>query len=135
MIAMLQRISCVDQIKIDAVSFSSILQIGDSEQIQALSRALAVQREAEIFLDNEGNFAAFPIFSETIPFQPAVEENVVFSTHNLNPVLKVRNIDILGASSSSVVHLGNSSNIAMEARVKHIRQLLPRNNMLNGEDR
>lgn len=132
---MLQRISCVDQIKIDAVSFSSILQIGDSEQIQALSRALAVQREAEVFFDNEGNFAAFPIFSETIPFQPAVEENVVFSTHNLNPVLKVRNIDILGASSSSVVHLGNSCNIAMEARVKHIRQLLPRNNMSNGEDR
>ncbi|MBT2694352.1 spore germination protein GerPE [Bacillus sp. ISL-55] len=131
---MLQRISCVDHIKIDAVSFSSILQIGDSEQILALSRALAVQREAEIFFDNEGNFGAFPIFSETIPFQPAVEENLVFSTHNLNPVLKVRNIDILGASSSSVVHLGNSSNIAMEARVKHIRQLLPRNGISNGEE-
>lgn len=134
MIAMLQRITCVDHIKIDAVSFSSIFQIGDSEQIQALSRALAVQREAEIFFDNEGNFASYPIFSETIPFQPTVEENVVFSTHNLNPVLKVRNIDIMGASSSSVVHLGNSRNIAMEARVKHIRQLLPRMNMSNGED-
>jgi spore germination protein PE len=133
-IAMLQRISCVDNIKVDAISFSSIFQIGDSEQIQALSRALAVQREAEVFFDNEGNFAAFPIFSETIPFQPEVEENIVFSTHNLNPVLKVRNIDILGASSSSVVHLGNSTNIAMEARVKHIRQLLPRENMSNGED-
>ncbi|MBT2684284.1 spore germination protein GerPE [Bacillus sp. ISL-37] len=125
---MLQRITCVDHIKIDSVSFSSIFQIGDSEQIQAVSRALAVQREAEIFFDNEGNFDAFTVFSEAIPFQAADDENVTFSTHNLNPVLKVRNIDILGASSSSVVHLGNSRNIAMEARVKHIRQLLPRNN-------
>lgn len=132
MIAMLQRITCVDHIKIDSVSFSSIFQIGDSEQIQAISRALAVQREAEIFFDNEGNFDVFPIFSEPIPFQPTDEENVVFSTHNLNPVLKVMNIDILGASSSSVVHLGNSRNIAMEARVKHIRQLLPRNDKTNG---
>ncbi len=128
MIAMLRRITCVDHIKIDSVSFSSIFQIGDSEQIQAISRALAVQREAEIFFDNEGNFNAYSIFSEAIPFQPADAENVTFSTHNLNPVLKVRNIDIMGASSSSVVHLGNSCNIAMEARVKHIRQLLPRNN-------
>ncbi|WP_041967412.1 spore germination protein GerPE [Mesobacillus selenatarsenatis] len=124
---MLQRITCVDHIKIDSVSFSSIFQIGDSEQILAVSRALAVQREAEIFFDNEGNFDAFPVFSEAIPFQPPDEE-IIFSTHNLNPVLKVRNIDILGASSSSIVHLGNSRNIAMEARVKHIRQLLPRNN-------
>jgi spore germination protein PE len=124
---MLQRITCVDHIKIDSVSFSSVLQIGDSEQIEAFSRALAVQREAEIFFDNEGNFASYPVFSEAIPFQPAEEQNFVCSTHNLNPVLKVRNIDILGASSSSVVHLGNSRNIAMEARVKHIRQLLPRN--------
>ncbi|MBT2640620.1 spore germination protein GerPE [Bacillus sp. ISL-41] len=130
---MLQRTTCVDHIKIDSVSFSSIFQIGDSQQIQALSRALAVQREAEIFFDNEGNYDAFPVFSEAIPFQPAEEESVNFSSQNLNPVLKVRNIDILGTSSSSVVHLGNSHNISMEARVKHIRQLLPRNNTSNGE--
>ena len=133
MIAMLQRIACVDHIKIDSVSFSSIFQIGDSEQIQVVSRALAVQREAEIFFDNEGNFNAFSVYSEAIPFQPADEDNVVFSTHNINPVLKVRNIDILGASSSSVVHLGNTGNISAEARVKHIRQLLPRKNNSNEE--
>ncbi|MBS8263007.1 spore germination protein GerPE [Mesobacillus boroniphilus] len=129
---MLQRITCVDHIKIDSVSFSSIFQIGDSEQIQAFSRALAVQREAEIFFDKEGNFDVYPVFSEGIPFQPT-DECIVTSTQNLNPVLKVRNIDIMGASSSSVVHLGNSRNISMEARVKHIRQLLPRNNKSSGE--
>lgn len=122
---MLQRTACVDRIKVDSVSFSSIFQIGDSQHIQALSRALAVQREAEIFFDNEGSFAAYPIFSEAIPFTP-VDEIISSFTQNLNPVLKVRNIEIMGASSSSVVHLGNSCHISMEARVKHIRQLLPR---------
>lgn len=115
----------MDQIKINSVIFSSVLQIGDSQQIQAYSRALAVQREKEIFFDNEGNFASHPVFSEPIPFQSDIE-TVNSSTQNLNPFLKVRSIDILGVSSSSVVHLGNSCSISMEARVKHIRQLLPR---------
>ena len=70
---MIQRTACVDKIKIDSVSFSSILQIGDSEEIRALSRAIAVQREAEIFFDNEGNFASYPVFSEAIPIQPINE--------------------------------------------------------------
>lgn len=127
---MFQRTACVDTIKVDSVSFSSILQIGDSQQIQALSRAIAVQREAEIFFGNEGSFAAYSIFSEQIPYLPA-DENISSSTQNLNPMLKVRNIEIMGVSSSSVVHLGNSSHISMEARVKHIRQLLPRKEQNN----
>ncbi len=122
---MLKRTSIVDQIKIDSVIFSSVFQIGDSQQIQGFSRALAVQREQEEFYGNEGEFSAFPIFSELITFQPDVE-TIVSSTQNINPVLKVRSIDILGVSSSSVVHLGNTCNVSMEARVKHIRQLLPR---------
>lgn len=121
----LQRIASVDQIKIDSVIFSSVFQIGDSQQIQAFSRALAVQREREIFFDNEGNFASYPIFSEPIPFQSEIE-TVYSSTHNLNPVINVRSIDILGVSSSSIIHIGNSCDISMEARVKHIRQLMPR---------
>ncbi|WP_423409654.1 spore germination protein GerPE [Heyndrickxia sp. MSNUG] len=134
---MFQRTACVDRIKVDSIIFSSIFQIGDSQQIQANSKAIAVQREAEIFYDNEGSFSAFSIFSEAIPFTP-VDEIFTSSTQNLNPVLKVRNIEIIGAASSSVVHLGNSCHISMEARVKHIRQLLPReelNNYINHMDR
>lgn len=122
---MLQRTACVDRIKIDSVIFSSVLQIGDSQQIQAVSRALAVQREAETFFSNEGNFSTFPIYTEEIPFLP-INETIGFSVENINPLIKVGNIDILGVSSSAIVHLGNSCNISMEARVKHIRQLLPR---------
>lgn len=118
------RTANVDRIKADSVSFASVLQIGDSDQVRAFSRALAVQREAEVFFDNEGNFNAYSIFTEAISHSP-LTESIQSTTHNLNPFIKVGNIDILGVSSSSIVHLGNSRQISMEARVKHIRQLLP----------
>jgi spore germination protein PE len=122
---MLQRTACVDCIKIDGLSFSSILQIGDSEEICGFSRAIAVQREAEVFIGTEGSFAAYPLFTDPIPLLP-IDEVVSTSTGNLNPIIKVGNIKILGVSSSSVIHLGNSRHITMEVRVKHIRQLLPK---------
>ncbi|HAQ08389.1 MAG TPA: spore germination protein GerPE [Bacillus bacterium] len=125
------RTANVDRIKADSVSFASVLQIGDSDQVRAFTRALAVQREAEVFFDNEGNFNAYSMFSEAIPLLP-VTESFQSRTHNLNPFIKVGNIDILGVSSSSIVHLGNSRHISMEARVKHIRQLLPHGEQ-NGE--
>ncbi|CAM3774968.1 spore germination protein GerPE [Mesobacillus thioparans] len=122
---MIKRIASVDHIKIDSVILSSVFQIGDSQQITGISKALAVQREAEIFFDEEGEYTSYPIFFEPIAFQPEVE-TLMSSTQNINPILKVRNIDIIGVSSSSVVHLGNTCNVTMESRVKHIRQLLPR---------
>lgn len=122
---MLQRTSYVDNIRVRIVSFSSILQLGDSGVINSFSRALAVQREAEYFFGNEGNFAAYRTFSEPIPFA-SITENLTVRQHHLNPVIKVKNITIEGISSASILHVGNSQNISTEVRIKHIRQLLPR---------
>lgn len=119
---MLQRTASVNNVKINSLGISSIFQIGDSHRIQAFSRALAVQREAQLFFDNEGSLTPYPIFSEPIPLIP-ITENVKVSQQNLNPFLKVGNINIIGVSSSAVVHLGNTRHISMEARIKHIRQL------------
>ncbi|MBX9971914.1 spore germination protein GerPE [Cytobacillus firmus] len=124
---MLQRTSSVDKINIDTISFSSVFEIGDSCSIQGFSRALAVQREAEFFDAREGNFSAYPIFSEPIPLMP-INKEIVIQTAQLNPIIKVQNIDIIGVSSSSVIHIGNSRDISMESRVKHIRQVYPKNN-------
>ncbi|WP_066068437.1 spore germination protein GerPE [Neobacillus soli] len=120
---MLKRTSFVDKIHIDIVSYSSILQIGDSSIVNGLSRALAVQREAEIDFGYEGSFSAYPVFTEPIPFQP-LNEPVTLLTHNPTPLIKVNKIDIIGISSASILHVGNSKHISMEARIKHIRQLL-----------
>jgi spore germination protein PE len=121
---MLQRSSYVNKINIKVVSYSSILQLGDSCIINGLSRALAVQREAEIEYGHEGNFADYSVFTEPIPFTP-ITENILYQTHHLNPIIKVNNLNVIGFSSASVLHVGNTKDISMEARVKHIRQLLP----------
>ncbi|MGG3471125.1 spore germination protein GerPE [Neobacillus pocheonensis] len=121
---MFERTSCVDKINVEIFSFASIFQLGDSCIVNGLSRALAVQREAEIFYGNEGNLSPYRVFSEPIPL-PLINEPISFLTHNQCPLIKVNNIDIIGVSSSSLLHVGNSKHVSMEARVKHIRQLLP----------
>ncbi|MFL6563151.1 MAG: spore germination protein GerPE [Bacillus sp. (in: firmicutes)] len=121
---MLQRTSCVDTINVKTISFASTIQLGDSCIINALSRALAVQREAELYYGNEGNISTYSVFSEPIPFQP-INESFSFIRYNPNPLIKVNKIDIIGISSSSLLHVGSSRNVSMEARVKHIRHLLP----------
>lgn len=121
---MLQRTSFINHMDVKVASFSSILQVGDSCIINGFSRALAVQREVEIFNGNEGNFAVYPIFSEPIPFLP-ISENVTYLTHHFYPVIKVNKLHVIGFSSASILHVGNSQHISMEARIKHIRQLLP----------
>jgi spore germination protein PE len=119
----LQRSSYINNLNVKVISYASILQLGDSCIINGFSRALAVQREAEIDYGNEGNYAAYSVFSEPIPF--ALNENISFRSHHLNPMIKVNNLRVIGASSASVIHVGNSNHISMETRVKHIRQLLP----------
>lgn len=121
---MLRRTSIVDQLKIDTVIISSIIEIGDSSYIQGFSRALAVQREKSVYFGNEGSFQ-YPVFYEPIPFQ-AIETNFTMQTEQLHPVIKVHSIDIHGVSASSIVHIGSSRHISMESRIKHIRHLLSR---------
>jgi spore germination protein PE len=124
---MLKRTSVVNAIKVNSASFASTIQLGDSRMVNGFSRALAVQREADVFFGKEGNFSKYPIFSEPIPLLPITDE-LTLSTHNTLPVIKVNTISILAMSSSAILHVGNSENVSMEARVKHIRQLFHKDN-------
>ncbi|MEH7180842.1 spore germination protein GerPE [Neobacillus vireti] len=119
---MLQRSSVVNTIHVTSASFASIIQLGDSRIINGFSRALAVQREAEVFNSKEGNFSNYSVFSEPIPFLP-INESMTISTHNSLPIIKVNTISILAMSSVAILHVGNSENVSMEARIKHIRHL------------
>jgi spore germination protein PE len=119
---MLQRSSVVNSIKVNSASFASTIQLGDSRMVNGFSRALAVQREADVFFAKEGNFSNYRVFSEPIPFLP-ISEKMSLSTHNSLPLIKVNTISILAMSSAAILHVGNSENVSLEARVKHIRQL------------
>lgn len=119
---MLSRTSIVDDLHIKTVSFSSTIQLGDSSIINGFSRVLAVQRESDTFLGTEGHFEDYPIFKEPIPLQP-INENIISFKKNLIPSIKVGKIDVIAVSTTGLIHIGNSCNVYLETRVKHIRQL------------
>ncbi|MDP4085055.1 MAG: spore germination protein GerPE [Bacillota bacterium] len=124
---MLGRTSTINNLKVKIVSFASVVQLGDSCVVNSLNRALAVQREASIFFGNEGNFSSYPVYSEPIPLPPVTElSSFTHTTHQLNPIIKVNNLNIIGISAATILHVGNSKIVSMEARIKHIRQLLSR---------
>lgn len=120
-----KRTSLVNKINLISLGNASTFEIGDSNHIQALTRALAIQREKELFLGNEGDFQQYKIFSVDIPFEP-INEILTYENTPLVPFLKVNQINITAISSSSVLHIGSCKNIYTEARVKHIRHLQPR---------
>jgi spore germination protein PE len=121
---MTYRYSIVKDIKLRTLSFSAVLEIGDSSEITSFQKAFAVQRERELFFSSEGDFSQYPIYSEPIPLpQPAAPVN--FVKIDERPIV-VNKIDIIGSSFSSVIHIGQTGDVYMESRVKNIRQLKPR---------
>ncbi len=122
----MKRISCVRDVKLLSLTLSSIAQFGDNKQIKAESKALAVQREAEIFYGNEGDFDSYVIFNQQLP-EPSFPCNIMMQQSHKQSMIKVGSVEILGVSSSSVLQIGSNEVIDCEARVKHIRQLLPTN--------
>ncbi|WP_053365521.1 spore germination protein GerPE [Bacillus sp. FJAT-27245] len=124
---MLQRISKVDSLFVKSALFSSTILLGDAMRIFGNSRALAVQREAEIFFDEEGDFAQYKVFSAPLPLPP-IYEPIAMDTFPVNPVIKVGTIDVKGLSAASIIQIGSTPYIGMESRIHHIRQLLERGN-------
>ena len=119
---MLQRTSVVDLININTVSFSSIVEIGDATYHQALSRALAVQRQKELFYGSEGVYEDYSVFTEPIPLLPIIE-NITCHFENRKPIIKVNHINIIGISSAALLQVGNCRHLYAESRIKHIRQI------------
>ncbi|WP_409253388.1 spore germination protein GerPE [Bacillus sp. SCS-153A] len=119
------RYSIVNNITLRTLSFSAVLEIGDSTEITSYQKAFAVQREKELFFSSEGDFSQYPLYSEAIPL-PQPSAPVQFLKIDERPIV-VNSIDIIGSSFSSVIHIGQTSDVYMESRVKNIRQLKPRN--------
>lgn len=121
-----KRTALVNHIHVTSLATASTFEIGDSSQIQALSRAIALQREQQLFYSNEMDFSQYDIFQEPIHFEP-VTEPFTFEVESMQPMIKVNEIKVIGVSTSSILHIGNTKNVYLESRVKHIRQLMKRN--------
>jgi spore germination protein PE len=119
----MKRLSIVGSMKVNAVIFSSILQIGDNSVIQAKNRVFAVQREISQFWGDEGSFAAYPIFNRPIQLPPETG-TVAMSVDNLGSVIKVGKLGLLSLSSSAVLQVGSNCILEAESRVLNIRHYI-----------
>jgi spore germination protein PE len=117
------RTSAVDEVILNSLASSSILQTGDTEKIQCFSAALAIQRESTNFGRFDIPLNKFDIFSQpvVVPVCPPIQ---IKRTFNANPFIRVGKIDILGVSSSSLLHIGSVGQMTLQSRVKHIRNFL-----------
>lgn len=120
----MKRTSIVQFFHGETVILSSVVQIGDSQKIASRTRALAVQRQYELFFGNEGEHS-FPIFTKPIPKFQSDSRNISLQTLHQSPVISVRSIRVISVSSAGVVHIGSTSTVDAESRIKNIRQLAP----------
>jgi len=121
----MKRLSIVQLVHNGAVTIGSVFQIGDSKNVTTRSKVLALQRQYELFFENEGELR-YPVFTRPIPRLPIDNQLVRINKLNESPIISVHNVRLLSVSTAAVLHIGSTSTVDAEARVKHIRQLSSR---------
>src|SRR5690625_4783279 len=114
-----RRASKIRFMDIQAVTFSSIVQIGDSRKVHPSADILAVQKSGQPPSESEFSWSQCPILQTKI--LPKIRGGYIEGDHFHSNDINVRNLRILGVSSSSIIQLGNVSDVHALARVKHIR--------------
>ncbi|MFJ9499911.1 spore germination protein GerPE [Brevibacillus centrosporus] len=117
------RTSYVHSLTNISIDSSSVLQIGDSQKVDAQSYILAVQRDKVIFFENEFLFRDYVAFCEPFPL-PSDCEPITTRTFHENPSIRVDKVNVSFAAASAVIHIGSSECVEMETRVKNIRHLV-----------
>jgi spore germination protein PE len=117
---MMYRTSVVDCIILNSLANSGVLQTGDTDKINSFSAALAIQRESTKFGTFNVPYSKYKVFSQPV-LVPVCPVYKVKQTYHANPYIRVGKIDILGVSSSSILHIGSVNDIKLQSRVKHIR--------------
>jgi spore germination protein PE len=120
----MNRISVVNQVKVESVSTSSTLIIGDSAKITSRTRILAVQRQIAVFFEHEGEFEDYPLFSKAIPKPNLPRERVNMNVIQESPFIKVNRIKVFGVAGSSIMQIGSTCIFDLEARIKNFRQFV-----------
>lgn len=119
---MYRRTSHVHKLDVLSVDTSSVLQIGDSRQIDAVANILAVQREQAIFYENEFMFENYSAFSVPLT-PPSLSDPICIDTFHDCPYIFIRKVEVPFLAGSSVVHVGSNESIKLETRVVNIRHI------------
>jgi spore germination protein PE len=117
------RLSIVGYVYVDSIGSSSVMQVGDNVTTALETKVFAVQREVPIYYGNEGSFKAYPFYQRPIPV-PQLPEPFTMCVDNLGSFIRVRGIQVLGVSNTSVLQIGSNRIIGSESKVKNIRQFV-----------
>jgi len=115
-----RRTTTLFSLFVNTVSSSGIVQLGDGDNTDMTSKALAVQRAVANVQKDEFFFESYPLFYFP-KLVPSAEVPVSFRSESLFPVLRVGCIYALGVSSSSTLRAGCSGQVQGISRIKHIR--------------
>ncbi|MFD1850035.1 spore germination protein GerPE [Oceanobacillus bengalensis] len=116
-----KRTSIVNNIRVTAISNSAIFNIGDSNQSNIKTKAIAVQKEGTL-ANLDLDFDDYLLFNRRAKW-PNLKSTVIKKTYNHNEDIYVQQIAAIGVSSSSVLQIGNMNHIRADSRIKHFRML------------
>ncbi|CAM4008582.1 MULTISPECIES: spore germination protein GerPE [Bacillus cereus group] len=121
---MLHHVSIVQNVSIVSLGIAAVFQVGDANQMELKSRALAVHREFPCYIKDEGRLDAFEIFTDEHITIPKRTTDVNLNIVNECPFIEVNNVELRTLLNSGGFQIGNVDYVFNNSRIMQIRQYI-----------
>ncbi|MDA1778941.1 spore germination protein GerPE [Bacillus cereus group sp. BY9-3LC] len=121
---MLHHVSVVQNVSIVSLGIAAVFQVGDANQMELKSRALAVHREFPCYIKDEGRLDAFEIFTDEHITIPKRTTDVKLNIVNECPFIEVNNVELRTLLNSGCFQIGNVDYVFNNSRIMQIRQYI-----------
>ncbi|PGB03802.1 spore germination protein GerPE [Bacillus toyonensis] len=121
---MLHHVSIVQNVSIISLGITAVFQVGDANQMELKSRALAVHREIPCYIKDEGRLDAFEIFTDEHITIPKRTTDVKLNIINECPFIEVNNVKLRTLLNSGCFQIGNVDYVFNNSRIMQIRQYI-----------
>ncbi|MBY7111425.1 spore germination protein GerPE [Bacillus sp. 17RED48] len=121
---MLHHVSVVQNVSIISLGITAVFQVGDANQMELKSRALAVHREIPCYIKDEGRLDAFEIFTDEHITIPKRTTDVKLNIVNECPFIEVNNVELRTLLNSGCFQIGNVDYAFNNSRIMQIRQYI-----------
>ena len=121
---MLHHVSIVQNVSIVSLGIAAVFQVGDANQMELKSRAIAVHREIPFYIRGEGRFDAFEIFTDEHITIPKRTTDVNLNIVNECPFIEVNNVELRTLLNSGCFQIGNVDYGFNNSRIMQIRQYI-----------
>ncbi|EDZ54385.1 TPA: spore germination protein GerPE [Bacillus cereus] len=121
---MLHHVSIVQSVSIISLGIAAVFQVGDANQMELKSRAIAVHREIPFYIRGEGRFDAFEIFTDEHITIPKRTTDVKLNIVNECPFIEVNNVELRTLLNSGCFQIGNVDYGFNNSRIIQIRQYI-----------